>query len=84
MPVSKKRVKSSQPTQSKKLSSQAVGDKGPSSRSYIVIMTLLMVLGVLMIVLNYLTVLPGSVSKWYLWSGLGLIGVGFIMTTEYR
>ena len=84
MPVSKKRVKNSRPTQTKKLSLQAVGDKGPSSRSYIVIMTLLMVLGVLMIVLNYLTVLPGSVSKWYLWSGLGLIGVGFVMTTEYR
>jgi hypothetical protein len=84
MPVSKKRVKSSQPTQSKKLSSQAVGDKGPSSKKYVITMTLLMVLGVLMIVLNYLTVLPGSVSKWYLWSGLGLIGVGFIMTTEYR
>jgi len=84
MPVSKKRVKNSQPTQSKKLSSQTVGDKGASSRSYIIIMTLLMVLGVLMIVLNYLTVLPGSVSKWYLWSGLGLIGIGFIMTTEYR
>ena len=84
MPVSKKRVKNSRPTQTKKLSLQAVGDKGPSSRSYIVIMTLLMVLGVLMIVLNYLTVLPGSVSKWYLWSGLGLIGVGFLMTTEYR
>ena len=84
MPVSKKRVKNSQPTQSKKLSSQTIGDKGPSSRRYIILMTVLMVLGVLMIVLNYLTVLPGSVSKWYLWSGLGLIGVGFIMTTEYR
>ena len=84
MPVSKKRVKNSQPTQSKKLSAQTVGDKGPSSRRYIILMTVLMVLGVLMIVLNYLTVLPGSVSKWYLWSGLGLIGIGFIMTTEYR
>ena len=84
MPVSKKRVKNSQPTQSKKLSSQTVGDKGPSSRRYVILMTALMVIGVLMIVLNYLTVLPGSVSKWYLWSGLGLIGVGFIMTTEYR
>ena len=84
MPVSKKRVKNSQPTQSKKLSSLTVGDKGPSSRRYIIIMTTLMVLGVLIIVLNYLTVLPGSVSKWYLWSGLGLIGVGFVMTTEYH
>jgi len=84
MPVSKKRVKNSQPTPSKKLSSQTIGDKGPSSKKYILAMTSLMVLGVLMIVLNYLTVLPGSVSKWYLWSGLGLIGIGFIMTTEYR
>jgi len=41
-------------------------------------MTALMVLGVLLIVLNYLTLLPGSVSRWYLWSGLGLIGIGFI------
>jgi hypothetical protein len=84
MPVSKKRVKNSQPTQSKKISSQDIGNKGPSSKKYILAMTSLMVLGVLMIVLNYLTVLPGSVSKWYLWSGLGLIGIGFIMTTEYR
>ena len=84
MPVSKKRVKNSQATQSKKLSSQPFGDKGPSSRSYVIIMTALMGLGVLLIVLNYLTLLPGSVSRWYLWSGLGLIGIGFIMTTEYR
>ena len=84
MPVSKKRVKNSQATQSKKLSSQTFGDKGPSSRTYVIIMTALMVLGVLLIVLNYLTLLPGSVSRWYLWSGLGLIGIGFIMRTEYR
>ncbi|MFL2647540.1 MAG: cell division protein CrgA [Candidatus Actinomarinales bacterium] len=84
MPVSKKRVKNLQATKSKKLSSQTVGDKGPSSKGYVIIMTSLMVLGVLIIVFNYLTLLPGSVSKWYLWSGLGLIGVGFIMTTEYR
>ncbi|MFL2694024.1 MAG: cell division protein CrgA [Candidatus Actinomarina sp.] len=84
MPVSKKRVKNSQATQSKKLSSKAIGDKGPSSRTYVIIMGLLMILGVLLIVLNYLTLLPGSVSRWYLWSGLGLIGIGFIMTTEYR
>jgi len=47
-------------------------------------MTSLMVLGVLLIVLNYLTLLPGSVSRWYLWGGLGMIGAGFLMTTEYR
>ena len=38
----------------------------------------------LLIVLNYLTLLPGSVSRWYLWSGLGCIGIGFVMTTKYN
>ena len=79
MPKSKKRIKNSQPTQSKKLSTQTLGDKGPSSKWYVLTMSSLMILGVLIIVFNYLTILPGSVSKWYLWSG-----VGFIMTTEYR
>ena len=68
----------------KKISSQTFGDKGPSPRWYIITMSVLMIIGVLIIVLNYLTVLPGSVSNWYLWSGLGLIGIGFVMTTEYR
>jgi len=43
-----------------------------------------MIIGVLLIVFNYLTLLPGSVSKWYLWSGLALIGCGFLMTTNYN
>ena len=56
----------------------------PSPRWYTVLMSALMIIGVLLIVLNYLTLLPGSVSRWYLWSGLGLIGVGFLMTTNYN
>ena len=84
MPVSKKRVRKAEPTKSKKISSQTFGDKGPSPRWYIITMSVLMIIGVLIIVLNYLTVLPGAVSNWYLWSGLGLIGIGFVMTTEYR
>jgi len=56
----------------------------PSSRWYVILMSSLMILGVLLIVLNYLTLLPGSVSRWYLWSGLGLIGAGFLMTTNYN
>ena len=47
-------------------------------------MSSLMIIGVLLIVLNYLTLLPGSVSRWYLWSGLGCIGIGFVMTTKYN
>ena len=40
--------------------------------------------GVLMILLNYLTVLPGAVSVWYLIGGLVLIFVGFVMATRYH
>ena len=57
-------------------------NNSPSPRWYIVLMSSLMIVGVLLIVLNYLTLLPGSVSRWYLWSGLGLIGAGFLMTTN--
>ena len=83
MPVSKKRKQNSRPTQSKKISNQMSTSNGPSPRWYIVLMSSLMIVGVLLIVLNYLTLLPGSVSRWYLWSGLGLIGAGFLMTTNY-
>jgi hypothetical protein len=44
----------------------------------------LMIFGVLMVLLNYLTVLPGSVSVYYLIAGLACIFVGFIMATRYR
>ena len=44
----------------------------------------LMILGVLIITLNYLNVLPGAVSAWYLISGLVLIFAGFFMATRYR
>jgi hypothetical protein len=44
----------------------------------------LLVLGVLMILLNYLTVLPGSVTVWYLIGGLVMIFAGFILATRYH
>ena len=84
MPVSKKRKPNNRPTQSKNISSQMSTNNAPSPRWYTVLMSTLMVVGVLLIVLNYLTLLPGSVSRWYLWSGLGLIGAGFLMTTNYN
>jgi len=37
-----------------------------------------------MILLNYLTVLPGSVSIWYLVAGLVVIFVAFMMATRYH
>lgn len=55
-----------------------------SPRWYGPLVLALMVLGVLAILLNYLTVLPGSVSAWYLVGGLVAIFAGFLMATRYR
>lgn len=44
----------------------------------------LLVGGLLLILLNYMTVLPGSVSTWYLVVGLVVIFLGFVMATRYR
>jgi hypothetical protein len=84
MPVSKKRKQNTRPTQSKNISTQMSSSGAPSPRWYVITMFSLMSIGVLLIVLNYLTLLPGSVSRWYLWSGLALIGGGFLMTTNYN
>jgi hypothetical protein len=37
-----------------------------------------------MIVLNYIDILPGAVSNWYLVGGLVLIFGGIITATQYR
>jgi len=44
----------------------------------------LLLLGALVILLNYLNVLPGSVSNWYLLIGLALISAGFVTATQWR
>lgn len=41
-------------------------------------------LGVICILLNYVSVLPGGASNWYLLAGLGLIVLGFITATRWR
>jgi hypothetical protein len=41
-------------------------------------------LGVVVIVLNYVGLLPGATSNGYLLGGLGLITVGFIIATNYH
>ena len=40
--------------------------------------------GVVIIVVNYLGVLPGGTQNWYLLIGLGLITAGFLIATQYR
>ena len=49
----------------------------------VVILTLLL-LGVIVIVVNYLSVLPGGASNWYLLVGLGLIVAGFVTATGFH
>jgi hypothetical protein len=44
----------------------------------------LLCLGVLIVVLNYLGVLPGSVSGWYLVVGLVLMFSAFYLATRYK
>lgn len=44
----------------------------------------LMIFGMLVITLNYLQVLPGSTSPWYLVLGLVALFAAFYLATRYR
>ena len=44
----------------------------------------LLAVGMLTILLNYLAVLPGSVSSWYLVVGLFIMFSGFYLATRYK
>ena len=49
-----------------------------------VLMFTLLGLGLLVIMLNYLDLLPGGTDNWYLLGGLGLILGGIITATNYH
>jgi hypothetical protein len=49
-----------------------------------VLMFTLLILGMLVIIANYLEVLPGDAKNEYLFLGLGMITAGFITATKYR
>jgi hypothetical protein len=55
-----------------------------SPRWYGLMIVGLLGLGMLIIVLNYLDVLPGSVSSWYLVVGLAVMFSGFYLATRYK
>jgi hypothetical protein len=44
----------------------------------------IMVLGLMIIILNYLGVLPDSVSQWYLLAGIVVIFAGFAAMMKFR
>lgn len=61
--------------------------KGPSPRWVPVLMFSLWALGLLIIILNYMTVLPGATanaSGWYLIAGLVSLLAGIVVATQYR
>jgi hypothetical protein len=55
-----------------------------SPRWYGWLIVALLALGMLTIILNYLNVLPGSVSSWYLVGGLVVMFSGFYFATRYK
>lgn len=49
-----------------------------------ILMFSLFALGMITIFLNYVSLLPGATSNWYLLMGLGFILAGIITATQYR
>lgn len=49
-----------------------------------IVMFALLGLGILIILLNYLSLLPGAPTNWYLLAGLGAILGGIVAATQYR
>ncbi len=47
-----------------------------------VLMFTLLALGAIVIVLNYVALLPGDTSNWYLMAGLGLLLAGMLVATQ--
>ena len=85
MPKSKGRKKANRrPTPPKKQATSEVEDKGSSPAWYVGLMFGLMAVGIVVILLNYINLLPGGTDSRWLLGGLGLIGVGFAMTLNYR
>ena len=84
MPVSKGRKKAKRrPTPPQKR--DPIKAKGPSPRWYVALMASLMVGGLLLILLNYMGLVPGGdTDNMYLLIGLAGIGSGFAMTLNYR
>lgn len=49
-----------------------------------VIMLALLISGPIVVIINYIGLLPGGASNWYLLLGLALISAGFLTATQYR
>lgn len=83
MPVSKGRKKAKRrPAPPPK--PDPIKAKGPSPVWYVATMFALMGVGIIVILANYINVLPGGTNNTYLLIGLAGIAAGFGMTLNYR
>lgn len=55
-----------------------------SSKIVPILMFGLLAFGMLVIIVNYMDVLPGGANNWYLLGGLVSITAGFVVATRYR
>ena len=72
------------PRQSGRYTPPIPREKKVSPRWVPVLLLTLLIGGMLVILLNYLGVLPGGTKNEYLLGGLALITVGFVVATTYR
>jgi hypothetical protein len=56
----------------------------PSPRWLGVLILSILFGGVIVLVLNYINLLPGAPRNLYMWSGLGAIALGFGLATQWR
>ena len=72
------------PRQSGRYTPPIPREKKVSPRWVPVLLLTLLIGGMLVILLNYLGVLPGGTKNEYLLGGLALITIGFVVATTYR
>jgi hypothetical protein len=83
-PASNRRSGDDSPASSRYTPPTAAKLNMPSPTWVPVLMFSLLGLGMLVIILNYVSLLPGAVSNWYLLAGLGFILGGIVTATQYR
>ena len=81
MPKSKGRQKAKRGARAYNLSPARKKRRRSSPRWYGALILVVMAAGVLVIVLNYIGLMPGAPNNLWLWVGLGLILAGVIGTT---